>query len=62
LGARSSYLLDAVHAAVLAHSQPIASRDLQVVPAELGTNSETFGAAARVLRDEQRLREYLATI
>lgn len=62
LGARSPHVLEAAHEAVIAHSQPIANRALKISHAELGERSEAFGAVARVLQDEERMREFIARV
>ena len=60
LGAGSEHLLAATRGTLAQNVQPIAERRLRVVHAELAEHAEVLGATARVLRDERRMRAFVA--
>ena len=62
LGAASKALANAAREAIRPIVQPAAYKGLEIVHAELGNQSEVLGAAARVLRDDQRVRSFITTL
>jgi predicted NBD/HSP70 family sugar kinase len=62
LGARSEDLLAGAREALATNIQPVASKTLSIVHAELGDRSEVLGAAARVLHDEAHVSTFMAGV
>jgi predicted NBD/HSP70 family sugar kinase len=61
IGARSSHFRDAVAEELSANLLETTAQAVRVVPAALGDRSSVLGASARVLRDEDRVRAFMAS-
>ena len=62
VGAHSPDFLEAAASELVAHMPDTSANAVRVVQAALGDRSEVLGASARVLRDEGRIRAFMASV